>query len=85
MTTTISDIFVELLALQAKGLDPLEISDRVVELGHAAGYRGVNRKAWVNRSRVTINLTFPPSRERISFDGIDWHHLPIKPLSHRVG
>jgi hypothetical protein len=67
--------FVGLLDLKAKGLDPLEISDRAIERGHAAGYTGANRKAWVDRSRVTNDLSFPPSLERISFDGIDWHHL----------
>lgn len=71
---TVRDIFVEALALKRQGLDPRQIADRIVDIGHDSGFVTISEHGVSGSEQpTTIELVFP-NREVIYFDGADWHH-----------
>jgi hypothetical protein len=68
---TVHNIFVEALALQKQGLTPRQVADKLLDLGHAAGFK---IEEYGSRARGSIELVFPVEAT-IYFDGTDWHYL----------
>ena len=72
---SVRSIYVEALALKAKGLTARQIADWIIKTGHDNGSHEIDERGSVNHDgRPTIELVFP-SRVTIYFDGFDWHYL----------
>jgi hypothetical protein len=71
---TVGDIFVHAQHFKRQGLDPWEITARILEIGADCGFRQVTEhSAGGGGQPITIELIFP-NDEVIRFDGTDWYH-----------
>jgi formylglycine-generating enzyme required for sulfatase activity len=71
---TVRDIFADALALKQQGLDPRQITDRIVDIGHDNGFMVINEHSSGGGGLpAAVELVFP-NDEVIYFDGAHWHH-----------
>jgi hypothetical protein len=72
---TVRDIFTsDVLPLKVQGVGPFVIKDRVIDIGHDAGFSHISERTSGGGDQLTkIELIFP-NGEAIWFDGTDWHH-----------
>jgi hypothetical protein len=75
MNKTVHELYLEAVALQKQGIRPMEIKERLIDLGHDNGFSTINDRGSGGGGQPTvIELEFFTGGEVIYFDGAEWHH-----------
>lgn len=67
---TVHDIYLAARTMQRQGVRLREIVERLLDMGHDAGFFRINERGGPNVAELTFT-----DGEVIYFDGKEWHHV----------
>jgi hypothetical protein len=71
---SVGEIFVDVRNFRRQGLDPWQVTERILEIGRGNGFSIITERSSGGGAGSPYPSTLFSPTTRSSYDGTDWHH-----------